>query len=269
MLISKFIENYEINQVTIPEVEGLIEECLTKLQPFYGYRGDVFSPNTWDLGLLREEENIVKQDSDELIRYVDAISLQMTNEAMFNISSDTKNRVYKYKDRTKITLPNGKLLTNDFIKVPLILALNDLLKTYNQEQPEVSNIIRATKLIACSEQLRLLIQLSHLWVDLSKRNYDQKQLDDKHVKFDQKPMNKLRKKIVFDLVKKQLQTNKPKTVDSMVKVIRKELNNKIDELYQSKENVISISDEDELLNEVKPITLKRWITEAIAVCTIN
>jgi len=269
MLISEFIENYEINQVSTPEVESLIEQCLTNLQPFYGFNADVFLSKNWEFDLLNEEQLLIKQDSDELIRYVDDISLQMSNEAMFNISSDTNKRAYKYKDRTQITLPSGKLLTTDFIKVPLILALNDLLKIYNQEQPEISYIIRATRLIACTEQLRLLIQLSYLWEDLSKRNYDQKQLDDKHLKFDQKPMNKLRKEIVFDLVKNQLQMNKAKTVDSMVKVIRKELNNKIDELYQSEENVISISDEDELLNEVKPITLKRWISEATTECTSN
>lgn len=269
MLISEFIEHYEINKVTNPEVEGLIEQCLTNLHPFYGYKGDVYSPDNWKLERLGSEELWTQQDPDELLQYVNAISLQMANEAEFNVSSGTQDRVYKYKDRTKTTKPNGETLTIDFIKIPLLMAMKDLLVIYQQEQPEVSNIIRATKLIACSEQLRLLIQLSHLWEDLSKRNYDQKQLDDKHVKFDKKPMNKLRKEIVFDLVKSQLQTNKAKTVDSMAKVIRKELNNKIDQLHQSKENVISISDEDELLNEVKPITLKRWITEAITECTSN
>lgn len=178
---------------------------------------------------------------------------------------------YTYKDRTKLTNADGNLVTIDAVKIPLLLAMKDLIQAHLHDQNSISLIIRATKLISASNHLRLLIRLSKQWVDSQNRridkgianNADKPPVNDKEEQYDEKPMNKLRKEIVFDLVKIHVSNNQEQTTDSMVKVIRKELNNKINELYQSKENVISISDEDELLNEVKPITLKRWINEAI------
>lgn len=260
MLISEFIKNYKVNKVVNPDVEQLIDKCLSELKTFYGYEGDNYEPCNWGLDVLTDEENRLNQDPDELIRYVEDISLQMGNEAEFNISSGTKGRVYKYQNRTLLTDVDDKLIDIDFIKIPLLLAMKELIKVYQQEHPMVSSIVKITQLITCTDQLRLLIKLSNLWGDLSQRNYDQSKVDDKSVKHDLKPMNKLKKEIVFGLVNDELKKNKSTSITDLVKLIKKPFESKIDDI--NLEGKISESDQDEFLNNVKPITLKRWVTEA-------
>jgi len=260
VLISEFIKNYKVNQVVNPDVEQLIDKCLSELKTFYGYEGDNYEPNNWGLDVLTDEENRLNQDPDELIRYVEDVSIQMGNETEFNISSGTKDRVYKYQDRTVLTDVDDKLIDIDFIKIPLLLAMKELIKVYQQEHPMVSSIVKITRLITCSEQLRLLIKLSNLWGDLSQRNYDQSKVDQKNVKHDLKPMNKLKKKVVFSLVSDELKKNKSTSITDLIKLIKEPFEDEIDNINNSKE--ISLSDQDEFLNDVKPIAFKRWVTEA-------
>jgi len=178
---------------------------------------------------------------------------------------------YTYKDRTKLTNADGSLVTIDAIKIPLLLAMKDLIQAHLREQDNISLIIRATKLISASNHLRLLIRLSEQWEDSQNRridkgianNTDKPPINNKEAQYDEKPMNKLRKEIVFDLVKIHVSNNQEQTIGSMAKVIRKQLHDKLDVLNQSDQKAISLSDQDELLNEVKSITLKRWINEAI------
>jgi hypothetical protein len=260
VLISEFIKNYKVNQVVNPDIEQLIDKCLSELKTFYGYEGDNYEPSNWGLDVLTDEENRLKQDPDELIRYVEDVSIQMGNEVEFNISSGTKDRVYKYKNRTVLTDVDDKLIDIDFIKIPLLLAMRELIKVYQQEHPIVSSIVKITRLITCSEQLRLLIKLSNLWGDLSQRNYDQNTVNEANVKHDLKPMNKLKKEIVFGLVNDELKKNKSTSITDLVKLIKKPFEKKINEI--NLEGKISESDQDEFLNNVKPIAFKRWVTES-------
>ena len=260
MLISEFIKNYKVNQVVNPDVEQLIDKCLSELKTFYGYEGDNYEPNNWGLDVLTDEENRLNQDPDELIRYVEDVSIQMGNEAEFNISSGTKDRVYKYQNRTVVKGIDEKLIDIDFIKIPLLLAMRELINVYQQEHPMVSSIVKITGLITCSEQLRLLIKLSHLWDDLSQRNFDQSKVDERDVKHDLKPMNKFKKEIVFGLVGEELKKDKSKSIKELVKLTKKPFENKIDKITLG--NTISKSDIVEFLYDVKLTTFKRWVTEA-------
>ncbi|WP_077343278.1 hypothetical protein [Pseudocolwellia agarivorans] len=318
MLISEFIRSYEFERVNHPELGGIIDECLIHLVNFYGYQGDIQTPENWYLDKLDFDEIRLTEEPDRLLFDIDNISLQMANECEFYVLSDpkkhpvfeqkkkndeTKNatlnqwmklspkfneklekkkkqekahkpkQYYTYKDRTKLTNADGSLVTIDAVKIPLLLAMKDLIQAHLHEQNSISLIIRATKLISASNHLRLLIRLSEQWEDSQNRridkgivnNADKPPINDKEVQYDEKPMNKLRKEIVFDLVKNHVSNNQEQTTDSMVKVIRKQLNDKLDVLNQSDQKTISLSDQDELLNEVKPITLKRWINEAFEV----
>lgn len=260
MLISEFIKNYKVNKVVNPDVEQLIDKCLSELKTFYGYEGDNYDPSSWGLDVLTDEENRLNQDPDELIRYVEDVSIQMGNETEFNISSGTKNRVYKYQDRTMLTDVDDKLIDIDFIKIPLLLAMKELIKVYQQEHPIVSSIIKITRLITCSEQLRLLIKLSNLWGDLSQRNYDQNKVNERDVKHDLKPMNKLKKKVVFGLVNDELKKDKSKSIKELVKLTKKPFEKEIDTITLG--NTIPESDLVEFLYDVKLSTFKRWVTEA-------
>ena len=73
-------------------------------------------------------------------------------------------------------------------------------------------------------------------------------------------MNKLKKELVFGLVNEELKKNKSTSITDLVKLIKKPFESKIDDI--NLEGKISESDQDEFLNNVKPITLKRWVTEA-------
>jgi len=261
VLISEFIKNYKVNQIVNPDVEQLIDKCLSELKTFYGYEGDNYEPNNWGLDVLKDEESRLNQDPDELIRYVEDVSIQMGNEVEFNILSGTKDRIYKYKNRTVLTGVDDKLIDIDFIKIPLLLAMRELIKVYPQEHPMVTSIVKITRLITCSEQLRLLIKLSDLWCDLSQRNFDQSKVDERDVKHDLKPMNKLKKEVVFGLVNDELKKNKSTSITDLVKLVKKPFEDKIDDI--NLEGKVSESDQDEFLNNVKPITFKRWVTEAI------
>ena len=316
MLISEFIRSYEFERVNHPELGGIIDECLTHLLNFYGYQGDIQTPENWYLDKLEFDEMRLTEEPDRLLFDIDNISLQMANESEYYVTSDpkkhpsfkqkkkndeTKNstlnqwaklspkyieklekkkkqeednkpkQYYTYKDRTKLTNADGSLVTIDAVKIPLLLAMKDLIQAHLHEKNRISLIIRATKLISASNHLRLLVRLSEQWEDSQNRRIDKgiannagkPPINDKEEQYDKKPMNKLRKKIVFDLVKNHLSNNQKQATDSMVKVIRNELHNKLDALNQSDQKTISLSDQDELLNEVKPITLKRWINEAI------
>ncbi len=260
MLISEFIKNYKVNEVVNPDVEQLIDKCLSELKIFYGYEGDNYEPNNWGLDVLTDEESRLKQDPDELIRYVEDVSIKMGNETKFNISSGTKDRVYKYRDITILKDTNKNLIDTDFIKIPLLLAMKELINVYQHQHPTVSTIVKITQLITCSNQLRLLIQLSNLWGDLSRRNYDQRKVDETNVKHDLKPMNKLKKKVVFDLVNDELKKDKSKSIKELVKLTKKPFENKIDKITLG--NTISKSNIVEFLYDVKLTTFKRWVTEA-------
>ena len=106
----------------------------------------------------------------------------------------------------------------------------------------------------------MMVALNCLWILETTRNYDQSKVDDKNVKHDLKPMNKLKKVIVFGLVNDELEKNKSTSITNLVKLIKKPFEKKINDINKSKQ--ISLNDQDEFLNDVKPIAFKRWVTEA-------
>jgi len=118
---------------------------------------------------------------------------------------------YTYKDRTKLTNADGNLVTIDAVKIPLILAMKDLIQAHLGDQDNVSLIIRATKLISASKHLRLLIRLSEQWEDSQNRRIDK----NANTTIDSDPINVEKIKILKKLVDEKMTENSKLTPDQL------------------------------------------------------
>lgn len=209
-----------------------------------------------ELNKKEEELNAVK--SDEFIININKSFFEMSGSVMTTMYQP--KTLFQYKKRPLFKVNEHTVTHNNYRIIPLLLAMKDLTRVYKEETPDPEVMVRVTRLIECYDKIYMMVSLNCLWICETTRNFDQSKVDERDVKHDLKPMNKLKKVIVFGLVNDELNKDKSKSITDLIKLIKKPFGNKIDDINNSKE--ISLNDQDEFLNDVKPITFKRWVAEA-------
>jgi hypothetical protein len=259
LLISEFLNTDQLEEIENEQVEYLIGECLSKIHTVFGFNDGWNSPDEWVFdGLNEKEEELSGIKPDEFITRINNSFFEMSGSVMMTMYQP--KTLFHYKKRPLFKVNEHTVIYNNYRVIPLLLAMRDLTRVSKEETPDPEVMVRVTRLIECYDKIYMMVSLNCLWICETTRNYDQNQVDDKNVKHDLKPMNKLKKVIVFGLVDDELDKDKSKSITDLVKLIKKPFENKIDDINNSKE--VSLNDQDEFLNDVKPITFKRWVTEA-------
>jgi hypothetical protein len=259
VLISEFLNTDQLEDIENNQVEELIIECLSKIHVVYGFNDGWNNPEEWvfdELNKKEEELNGIK--SDEFITNINKSFFEMSGSVMTTMYQPKS--LFQYKKRPLFKVNEHTVTHNNYRIIPLLLAMKDLIRVYKEETPDSEVMVRVTRLIECYDKIYMMVSLNCLWICETTRNYDPNQVDDKNVKHDLKPMNKLKKVIVFGLVNDELNKDKSKSITDLVKLIKKPFENKIDTITLG--NTIPESDLVEFLYDVKPTTFKRWVTEA-------
>lgn len=259
MLISEFLNTDQLEEIENEQVEYLIGECLSKIHTVFGFNDGWNSPDEWVFdGLNEKEEELSGIKPDEFITSINNSFFEMSGSVMMTMYQP--KTLFHYKKRPLFKVNEHTVIYNNYRVIPLLLAMRDLTRVYKEETPDAEVMVRVTRLIECYDKIYMMVALNCLWILETTRNYDQSKVDDKNVKHDLKPMNKLKKVIVFGLVKDELSRDKSTSITNLVKLIKEPFEKKINEINKSKQ--ISLNDQDEFLNDVKPIAFKRWVTEA-------
>jgi len=254
LLISEFIKQDKIDTTKYKQVERLIIECLIPLHSVYGFDDNYFDHNNWVLESVDKEENNLKPLPNDLIDIVRSTTNTMTGEIKF--STYTNSGLFKYKKKTLFRIDNEIIVDREYYFKPLFWALKRLVSIHDEEHPSIDEVIEITKLIECSRQLDLLVQLNWLWICETQKNFNPEQVTKRNQDFDNQPINIEKKKELQNLVICELLKNDKLTISELRKITKLDYENKLNELYNS-----DIIGEDDI--EVSNSTVTRWIEEGI------
>ena len=222
-MISEFIKNYQFNDVSNPYIYNLIDECFEELSDWFchdaTYGWD--HPDYWDLNLLDEFEQNISIEPDEFLEiFPDCIE---------------------------------GILYVDGYYIPLILALRLLIEVHTDDQPELSRVIIATRLIDCYNQIPLFNNIDLLLKHIEHLKYSRVNITTQNKKnqaYDSRPEMVIAKDLLRSLVNPLLDD-----VNQVDKRIRDTV---------KKEFMESINSNSYLNNEdIHNSTITRWFDELI------
>ena len=261
MLISEFLENDELEFVENEDVKHLIEVCLEEIHGVYGFNQPEWTNEKyWMFDELERDLNQIESSPEmfsDVINHINQSFYRMSDSVITDIALGKS--LFKYKEKP-LYVRDGKLRIHMQEEIyPYMVMIKPLLSIYKDTNPDVNIIINATRLDECSSKIRMMTSLNLLWLGERNRHINKSStLDEKTKKFDNQPINKIRRDELSTFVYSVLLENESLSVDKIKKQISKNYEQRLLTLY----NEDKITDDGE--NDVTKVSnsvLERWITE--------
>ncbi|MCP4987888.1 MAG: hypothetical protein GY928_18105 [Colwellia sp.] len=251
MLISEFLNTDQLEDIENNQVEELIIECLSKIHAVYGFNDGWNNPDEWMFDELNEKEKELSGiKADEFITSINKSFFEMSGSVMMTMYQP--KTLFQYKKRPLFKINEITITNSNYRITPLLLAMRDLTRVYEEETPDIEVIVGITRLIECYDKIYMMVSLNCLWVCEAQRNVN-KSIESKLTEFDKKPVNIIKREALGNLVVSLLLDDESLTVEAIKKAVIGDYNKKLDELYRD-----DIIDEDDMDN-VSPSVMVRWI----------
>lgn len=267
--LSEFIRKKSIRTVDNPHLYKLISDGLQRLHLVFGYDYDWDDPDKWVLEELDQFIESTEITPEQLLDSVDESLNLIVNSIDDSLLTDVtiindekpvvrfdglitnrsgkplkkKKSLFKYPDKPLFRL-NGKVIVDQhYYIIPLTLGLNQLITLIDDKTPDLESVVMATRLIECSEKIRLLVNINILWICESQKNYNPDKMNQRSAKFDSDPNNIKKKDVLRKMVSEIIEDNPDTDKPQLIKIINTRV--KLSDL------------------ELSPSVLKRWVSEIL------